>query len=307
VNAIEKMAFLFCMNILVTGANGFLGYHLVQQLLDLENSTIIATGRNDLQLLPLNKNLVYQQMDFTDPFAVHDVFEKFKPGVVIHAGAMANVDACEKDQWLAYVTNVEGTLTLLANAEECQAHFIHVSTDFVFDGVTGPYDENSKTRPVNFYGRTKRDAEDAVKEYPFDWTIVRTVLIYGNNPTGRDNILTAVRKKLSAEESYAAVSDIVRTATWVGDLSQGIVSIIKKKKTGIFHLSGPDALTAYEMACKTANYLGLDSSLLKKIQAADLNAPAIRPPRTVFILDKAKRELDYQPVSFEEGLKKTFT
>lgn len=294
------------MKVLVTGTQGFLGYYLVQLLLSTKDD-VIATGKGENHLPFLGQpHFFYHPMDFTDPFAVHDVFEKTQPNVVIHAGAMANVDACEQNQWQAYVTNVAGTLNLLANAEECKAHFIFISTDFVFDGESGPYDETSEANPVNFYGKTKFEAEDAVKEYPFNWAIVRTVLIYGNNPTGRDNILTAVKKKLSIGETYSAVDDIVRTPTYVGDLAKGIAAIIEKSKTGIYHLSGKDVLTPYQMACNAARYLQLDVSLIKKVNAADLKLPANRPAKTVFILDKAKRELNYEPSGFEEGLKRTF-
>ena len=294
------------MTILITGANGFLGYYLVQQLLSPEHK-IIASGRGASRLPQHQGNVTYVSMDLTDPFAVHDVFEKHQPDVVVHAAAISNVDECEKDQWQAYVTNVEGTLTLLSNAEEYKTQFIFISTDFVFDGESGPFDEMSRTQPVNFYGRTKRDAEDAVKEYPFAWAIVRTVLIYGHNQTGRDNILTALKKKVSAGEIYSAVNDMVRTPTYVEDLANGIAVIIEKKKTGIYHLSGEDVLTPYQMACKAAAYLQLDVSLVKKIKAADLKLSAKRPVESVFILDKAKRELGYDPVPFEKGLEKTFT
>jgi len=297
---------MFNMTILITGANGFLGHYLVQQLLSLKHK-VIATGKGGSRLPYDHGNLTYASMDFTDPFAVHDVFEKFQPCVVVHAAAISNVDECEKHQWQAYTTNVEGTLTLLSNAEECKAHLIFISTDFVFDGESGTYDEMSETNPVNFYGKTKRDAEDAVKEYPFNWAIVRTVLVYGNNPTGRDNILTAVKKKLSIGETYSAADDIVRTPTYVEDLAKAVVTIIEKNKTGIYHLSGKDVLTPYQMACKAARYLQLDVSLIKKVNASNLKQPAKRPVKTVFVLDKAKRELNYDPASFEEGLKKTFT
>jgi dTDP-4-dehydrorhamnose reductase len=245
-------------------------------------------------------------MDFTDPFAVHDVFEKFQPDVVVHAGAMSKPDECEQNQWPAYVTNVEGTLTMLLNTEEYRGHFIFLSTDFVFDGISGPYDEESKTGPVNFYGKTKLEAEDAVKEYPFNWTIVRTVLVYGKPTAGRSTILTIVKEKLENGEPYSAFDDLLRTPTYVEDLARAIVTIIEKKATGVFHISGKDSLSPYEMARRTAIYLKLDPSLIKRITAADWQQPAKRPPQTIFILDRARKELGYEPVSFETGLVKTF-
>lgn len=295
------------MKILITGANGFLGHYLVQQLIQKKN-TIIATGKGDCRLpFTRTSNFSYQPMDFTDPFAVHDLFEKYQPSVVVHAGAMSKPDDCEKEQWQAYLANVEGTVTLLTNAEVYQSFFVFVSTDFVFDGEKGMYSETDIPSPVNFYGKTKLEAEDIVKEYAFDWAIARTVLVYGKPLAGRSNILSIVKEKLEKGEEYSVVNDQVRTPTYVEDLAAGIVAIIEKKATGIFHLSGADILTPYEMAIKTADFLKLDKSLLKKVTAADFTQPAKRPPKTGFNIEKAKKELDYQPFSFEEGLAKTFS
>jgi dTDP-4-dehydrorhamnose reductase len=98
----------------------------------------MATGKGDCRL-PFSglDGFHYQPLDFTDPFEVHDLFASFQPQVVIHAGAMTQVDQCEKEQWQAYLVNVEGTVTLLMNAEEYKSFFLFVSTDFVFDGVKG--------------------------------------------------------------------------------------------------------------------------------------------------------------------------
>lgn len=295
------------MKILVTGANGFLGYYLVKQLLQKEY-TVIATGKGDCRLPFLSHpHFIYAAMDFTDPYSVHDVFEKFQPGIVVHAGAMSKPDECETQQWQTYLVNVEGTVTLLVNAEECKSFFIYISTDFVFDGKKGMYTEEEEPAPVNYYGQTKYEAEEAVKEYEYGWSIVRTVLVYGQPATGKNNILVLVKEKLEKGEEYKVVDDQVRTPTYVEDLARGIVTIIDKKATGIYHLSGRDILTPYQMAVKAAEYLGLDTSLIKKVTAADFSQPAKRPAKTGFIIDKAKQELGYNPVSFEEGLRKTFT
>ena len=295
------------MKILITGANGFLGYYLVEQLLAKKYS-VIATGKGECRLpFTYAVNFQWLSMDFTDPFSIHDVFENIKPDVVVHAGAMSKPDECEMDQMKAYLVNVEGTVQLLINSEELKSFFVFLSTDFVFDGERGMYNENDAPRPVIYYGRTKLEAEEAVKEYQYDWAIVRTVLVYGRNHSGHNNILKIVKEKLEKGEEYNVVDDQLRTPTYVGDLAKGIVSIIDKKATGVFHLSGKDILTPYQIAIKTAKHLKLDSSVIKKVTAASFSQPAKRPLKTGFIIDKAKKELGYQPVSFEEGLKKTFS
>jgi len=246
-------------------------------------------------------------MDFTDPFSIHDVFENNKPDVVIHSGAMSKPDECEIDQMKAYLVNVEGTVQLLINSEELKSFFVFLSTDFVFDGERGMYKEDDAPKPVNYYGRTKLEGEEAVKEYEHDWTIVRTVLVYGKNHSGHSNILKIVREKLEKGEEYSVFDDQVRTPTYVEDLAKGIVSIIEKKATGVFHLSGKNILTPYQMAIKTAEHLRLDSSVIKKVTAASFSQPAKRPLKTGFIIDKARNELGYEPISFEEGLRKTLS
>jgi len=294
------------MKILITGANGFLGYYLVEQLLT-KSFSVTATGKGECRL-PFTHDSHFQwlPMDFTDPFSIHDVFENIKPDVVIHAGAMSKPDECEVDQMKAYLVNVEGTVQLLINSADLKSFFVFLSTDFVFDGERGMYEEDDKPNPVNYYGRTKLEAEEAVKEYEFNWAIVRTVLVYGKNHSGHSNILKIVKEKLEKGEEYSVVDDQLRTPTYVEDLAKGIVSIIERKATGIFHLSGKDVLTPYQMAIKTADHLRLDSSVIKKVTAASFSQPAKRPPKTGFIIDKARKELGYEPMSFEEGLKKTF-
>jgi len=292
--------------ILITGANGFIGYYLTGELLKKEFN-VIATGKGDCRFPYTNNSLfTYAEMDFTDPFAVHDVFEKYRPSIVIHAGAMSKPDECELNQWQCYIVNVEGTLHLLANAEEQKSFFIFLSTDFIFNGEKGMYTEDDWPDPVNFYGKSKHEAEDAVKEYIYTWSIVRTILVYGKPVTGKQNLLTAVREKLQGGEKYKAVDDQVRTATYVEDLAKGIVSIIERKATGIYHLSGKDRLTPYQMANMTADYLHLDKSLIERATRDDFTEPAKRPLKTGFAINKAKNDLGYEPLSFEEGLKKTF-
>ena len=293
------------MHVLITGANGFLGYYLVDQLLK-KNFSVIATGKGESRLPFTGNNFVYKVMDFTDPFSVDAVFNEYKPGVVVHAGAMGKPDECEMNQMLAYVVNVEGTVNLLLNAEEQESFFVFVSTDFVFDGEKGMYTEEDAPRPINYYGRTKMEAEEAVKDYPFDWCIVRTVLVYGKNYSGRNDILSIVKDKLEKGEEYSVVDDQLRTPTYVEDLAKGIVAVIEQKAKGIFHISGKDVLTPYQMAIKTADHFGLNKSLIKKVTAAEFSQPAKRPPKTGFVIERARKELGYEPLSFDEGLKKTF-
>jgi dTDP-4-dehydrorhamnose reductase len=293
------------MKVLITGANGFVGHYLVQSALK-KNYKVIATGKGECRLPFSSPNFSYEEMDFTNPYSIDIVFEKHKPDVIIHAGAMGKPDECEQNQMKAYMVNVEGTVHLLINAAEHKSFFVFVSTDFVFDGEKGMYKEHDQRRPVNYYGRTKMEAEDAVMDYEYDWSIVRTILVYGKPQTGRDNILTIVKNKLEKGENYSVFNDQVRTPTYAEDIANAITTIIEKRATGIFHISGEDMLTPYEMAIKAAELLGLDPSLIKKVTTAEMAQPAKRPLKTGFNIEKVKKELGFKPTPFIEGLKRTF-
>ena len=291
---------------LVTGSNGFLGYYLVEALLQ-HGHDVIATGRGECKTPFRHPSFHYVVMDFTDPYRVHDVFEHYLPEAVIHSGAMTRVDDCGIHQWEAYMANVEGTLNLLSNAESRGCHFIFLSTDFIFDGSRGMYREEDAASPVNFYGKTKLEAEEAVREYPHPCAIVRTVHVYGQPRNGALNFLFLLKSKLERGEEYMVVTDQFRTPTFAGDLVKGIVAILEKGQTGIFHLSGSDMMTPYDMAMKTVSLLGLSANLVKPVTALTFTQPGRRPPRTGFVIEKARKLLGYDPLSFDEGLRQTFS
>lgn len=291
----------------MTGANGFLGHYLTAQLLQ-KKYQVIATGKGESRLPFAHlQHFEYSTMDFTDPNQVEKVFDKYQPDFVVHAGAMSKPDDCELQQELARRINVEGTGLLLQNARKYKAAFLYVSTDFIFDGDKGMYDEKDTPKPINYYGKTKLEAEVLVPAYSYRWAIARTVLVYGKPLTGRSNILTIVKEKLEKGEEYSVVSDQVRTPTYVEDLASGIILMIEKKATGVYHLSGPDILTPYDMAFAAADHLGLNTSLLKKVTAANFSQPARRPLKTGFNINKAIQELGFSPINFEAGLLKTFS
>ncbi len=295
------------MKILITGANGLLGQHLVKHLLD-KNYTVIATGIGPSRLpIEASKQFTYSELDITDGPVVNKTILKLHPDVIIHAAAMTQVDQCEEQKVACWNVNVTATRFLIDAAKEISARFVFLSTDFVFDGLHGPYAENSEPNPVNYYGSSKWGAEKAVEESGLDWAIVRTVLVTGNPLSGtRQNIITWVKDKLQKGEKIRVVDDQYRTPTYVEDLAAGITLVLDKKARGIFHISGKDALTPYAIAVETARLLKLDERLIEKVDSASLSQPAVRPARTGFIISKAENELGYRPHSFTESLKKIF-
>jgi dTDP-4-dehydrorhamnose reductase len=128
--------------------------------------------------------------------------------------------------------------------------------------------------------------------------------VYGNTPGGRPNIISWVKQSLEAGKPIKVVSDQWRTPTYVEDLARGILLLIQKNATGIYHLSGRDTLSPYGMALETAALAGLDASLIERVDAATFSQPAKRPPVTGFDITKAVTELGYDPLSFAEGLRR---
>ncbi len=294
------------MRLLITGSNGLLGQHLIKMLIEKTPYQIIATGRGERRLpFPLSERFNYFELDITDGMAVNDFFNEQKPDIIIHAAAITQPDTCELNEVECWNVNVTGTRFLLTAAENINARFIYISTDFVFDGLNGPYKETDETGPVNYYGSSKLTAEKSVMESKLSWAIVRTVLVYGNILVGnRSNMISWAKENLENNKPIKVVTDQWRTPTYVEDLAKGILLIIEKGATGIYHLSGEEGMSPYDMAVATADYLHLDKSLMTQVTADTFTQPAKRPLHTGFIIDKAKRELGYLPIHFKEALKK---
>jgi dTDP-4-dehydrorhamnose reductase len=293
------------MKILVTGANGLLGQHVVKMLLHAGNYHVMATGKGQCRLpFNTNKNFEYATLDITDEKAVHNCLQAFKPAAIIHAAAITQPDPCELDTITCWKTNVTATQFLVDAATIINAYFLYISTDFVFDGLHGPYKETDTTNPVNFYGTSKLAAEKLVVNSLLQWSIVRTVLVFGNILVGnRSNIISWVKESLTQNKPIKVVTDQWRTPTYIEDLATGILLVLQKQAIGIFHISGAQGMSPYDMAMATANYLQLDTTLITKVTADTFTQPAVRPLKTGFVIDKAIVELNYQPISFEVALK----
>ena len=293
------------MKILITGANGLLGQHLVKLLLDTTAHDIIATGKGEPRYVVQDSRLHYYALDITDGMAVHLLFEKLLPDTIVHCAALTQADECELNPIKAWEINVTATRFIVDAAKKINAFLIFISTDFVFDGMNGPYKETDTVNPVSYYGSTKVAAEKAVAESGLPYAIARTCLLYGNILVGtRSNVISWVKENLEQGKKIKVVGDQWRTPTYVEDLAKGILLIVEKKATGFFHISGEDFLSPYDMAVATADYLHLDKSVMEKVDASVFTQSAKRPAKTGFIIDKAKLELGYAPLSFTEGLQK---
>ncbi len=290
------------MKILITGANGLLGQKLVALLRQHDEVEIMATSRGSSRIQELSsKN--YHTLDVTSKSAVINLFSKLQPEIVIHTAAMTQVDDCELNQEECKLANIEAVRNVVAGCQSINAHLIHLSTDFIFDGSEGPLKEDALPKPVNFYGETKLEAEKLITESGIIWSIVRTVLVYGIVPgLSRSNIILWVKESLENKKTINVVDDQWRTPTLAEDLAQGCWLIAKNKAVGVFNISGKDMLTPYDMAQMVATHFHLNNKYIKRANSSNFSQPAKRPAKTGFIIDKAVNALGYQPHSFIQGI-----
>jgi dTDP-4-dehydrorhamnose reductase len=288
--------------ILITGSNGLLGQKLVELLRQQPSIDLIATARG-ANRLPITDGYTYASLDITVQEEVNTIFDQYKPEVVIHTAAMTNVDTCEIDREGCDLLNVDAVAFIIQACEKYNSYLCHLSTDFIFDGASGPYTEEGVANPISYYGESKLKAEQLLFESTIRWSIARTVLVYGIVPDmSRSNIVLWVKKSLEDGKTIQVVTDQFRTPTLAEDLAMGCWLLSKDEVEGIFNISGSDFLTPYEMAVMTADYYGLDKSLLQKADSSTFQQTAKRPARTGFVLDKAKKVLGYAPRTFQEGI-----
>ena len=199
---------------------------------------------------------------------------------------------------------MKATEFLVHAAKKYRSHFIFLSTDFIFDGENGPYQEDDLPAPLSIYGHSKLKGEKIVMDSGLDrWAIARTIIVYGIAPgLSRSNVVLWAKNALEKGDPIKVVDDQWRMPTLAEDLAAGCIAIAKRGATGIYHLSGPDGMSILELVRRVGKFFGLDTSSVSPIKSASLGQPAARPPRTGFILEKAKRDLGYAPRSFEEGL-----
>lgn len=289
------------MRILVTGSNGLLGQKLTELLQKDKDAYLIATARGK-SVLEIARG-EYHSLDISDRDNVESLLRFTKPDVIINTAAMTQVDDCETQREACWKANVTAVEHLVRCCHALHIHLVHVSTDFIFDGTHGPLDERATPAPVNYYGESKLAGEKVIQTSTISWAILRTVLVFGiTRDMSRSNIVLWVKNSLEQKKTIQVVNDQWRTPTLAEDLAMGCYLAAKKRAKGIYNISGKDFLSPYDIAIKAAEFFGLDKSLIKATDSTKFVQPAKRPLKTGFIIDKARKDLGYEPRSFEEGL-----
>jgi dTDP-4-dehydrorhamnose reductase len=288
--------------VILTGSNGLLGQKIVAKLAGRQAVNLIAVSLGENRF-PFPEGYTYESADVSDVQRMGELFEKYKPTEIIHAAAMTNVDACEREPEACRKANVDATGGLVTLCETFHTSMIYISTDFVFKGDKMPCTEKDKPNPISVYGESKMEAEKVVMAMNQPWTVIRTALIYGvMYGSQRSNFVLWARNAMLEGKQVTAVSDEVRSPTLAEDLAEGIVLALMKDKYGIYHISGPEVNSVSFFVHQLAQFWKLNEALITEVTSDSLTRPARRPLKTGFNIIKAQIELGYKPHNFAEGL-----
>lgn len=295
-------------NILIIGANGFTGRQILN---DLSNQTMYKVTGCSLHpdiLTNYNGNYHFITADICNKETLKKLFKEAQPDVVINCSALSVPDYCETHHEEAYLTNVTAVAQLAQFCEDYKSRFIHLSTDFVFDGEACGvperlYKEEDIPAPINYYGYTKWKSEEKVAEISKNYAIVRIEIVYGKAlPEQHGNIVQLVMNRLQAGQEIHVVSDQWRTPTYVGDVSVGIQKLIKKTYNGIFHICGNEYMRISDIAYQVAESMTLDHILIHPVTTIEMNESTPRPRFSGMSIEKAQKLLDYHPRKLKQIL-----
>ena len=292
------------IKVVVTGSNGLLGQSLINLLLkEKEVYQVIGFSRGENR--SGRDDFSYVSIDITDRENLKDTLSKIQPNFIINTAAMTQVDDCEVNKEACDLLNVTVVKWLEQVSDEINAHLIHLSTDFIFDGLKGNYKETDTPNPLSYYGFSKLKSENILIESKIHYTILRTILVFGKvYDMSRSNIVLWVKSMLEKGEEITIVDDQYRAPTYVEDLALACKISMDKKATGIYNISSNELLSVFEIVQQIADAFGLDKNLIKPISTSTLNQTAPRPAKTGFDLSKTNKVLEFYPKSFKEDLQR---
>ncbi|MCL4733812.1 MAG: SDR family oxidoreductase [Candidatus Omnitrophica bacterium] len=286
--------------VILTGAGGFVGGIIFSRGSDRFELHGISSKTRPMGI----ESDFWHSMNLQEDFSSLEKFmQEIRPGSLIHAAAMADIDACEKDPELAWRINVELAEKLVHLCEACQCRLVYLSTDTVFDGEQGGYREHDSPSPVNFYGKTKQAAEQIVSGSKIPWAIARLCLVMGFSTRGEGNsFLDKMESALLNGREVGCPDNEIRSPIDVQTLAEAILELAGNDLTGIFHLAGTEKLTRYEMGRRIAARLGYDPALVVVKNADAIPGRAPRPRDVSLNQDWTRSQLTTRFKGIEEGI-----
>ena len=287
------------MRVLITGASSLPGYRAALALLSRGHQVV---GTYLTHEVPIQHGaFTAVRLDVRDRVGLERLFKEHRPEVVIHMAAYGDVDGCERDRALAWEVNVLGTINVVRVAERYADYLLYLSTDYVFDGLRGMYEEHEPPCPVNYYGLTKMCGEVAVLTADIGRSIVRASSIYGLGP-GRKNFAKFLVENLSAGKPVRALVDQYTTPTQASLLAEALVEILERGLTGIFHVVG-ERMSRHEFALKVAEFLGFDRGLVGEAKMEEFSWLAPRPKDASLSCEHTRQVLKTDFYSMDKALR----
>lgn len=258
------------MKILVIGGTGLVGSNIVQYNSESHNE-IIGTFHTETS----EKSKIPYNLDKTDSGAVSRIIAEVNPDAIIDTAAFHDVDLCENEREKAWSVNAQGTRNVASTANTVNAHYVFISTDYIFGGTPkeAPFTEDDPINPINYYSRTKYAGEQAAR-IASNWTVLRTSVVYG---VSKPNFVTWALSELQDGEEINIVDDQISTPTYARDLAKSCVDVVEESVTGVYHATGPEPLSRYEFTQRLAKTYGYDRQLIKPISTEELGQEAPRP------------------------------
>ena len=253
------------MRVLIIGASGFIGRHLMRRLSETRRHEVFATYRSRA---PMDDGNFWRRVELTDAAGLEQVFQSARPDVVVHLAAIADLRTAERDPETATAVNVSATSTIARLSDLHRAKLVFVSTEYVFGGERGYYQEDDTPRPTTHYGRTKWQAEQEVAKLATRWNILRTSIVYGWPAPGQRNFVPWLIESLQSGHPYQGSTDVYRTPIFVGHLTDGIAALVEGDYPGIHHVAGRDWVSMYDFATAIADAFDLDRKLVVPVEAA---------------------------------------
>jgi len=290
------------MKLLITGSTGFVAGHVIEQA--SENWSVHGVSRS---IHTSSSGSAQNHVaDLLEPDQVSRLIQEIRPDAVIHTAAMANIDQCQTDQVSAHAVNVGATRTIADLCKNMGIKLVYCSTDSIFDGEKGNYEEKDTPHPVNFYAETKVEAEKIVLSASDRNVVARLSLVMGFPVSGKGNsFLNDMILKIGRNEPVTFPQNEIRTPIDVITLATALAELAGNIFHGIIHLAGNTRSDRYSMAQKIADILGLPPESRSLIRGTDSNSipgRARRPNDASLNNSKARQLLRTPMLTLEEGL-----
>ena len=273
------------MRILVTGANGLVGTKVLERLLQDRTDEPLAAYHRTRTNEYLGE-VPFWWLDTTSANDVERLLDEARPNAIIHAGAFTSVDGAERERDLAWASNAEGTAILARACAARGIRLVYLSTEYVFDGMAGPYRETDPINPLGWYAKTKEAGEQAVMATGGRWAIARTTVVYGYAQHVRANFVLWLVGKLRAGERVAIVDDQVGSPTLAENLAEMVLALARSRENGIFNTAGADVVSRLDFSRQVAATFGLDAGLMDPTTTAALGQAAPRPLKAGLLMGK---------------------